>query len=403
MKLELYLAYRSLARSRGNRFIPFIRALAIIGMIIGTAALAITAGILNGFEENLVDKVTGFDAHIRISSLHDPYFTHDSSFVYNLFSTTPHIRRIAPYFDEEIIVRYQNRSEGILLECMDESDFRHILMPSKMPSAGTVDFSGNSIYLGKGVADVLNVSTGSMVDLLLIKGMPSPLNPPKIIPVTVTGIFSTGISDYDKSLGYAGLHLGEMFLSRPNKITGYQILLEDTKYTENVNQALSEKLPYPLYSMTWKERHYTLFRWLETQKLPIFLIFGLIALVAAVNIISTLIMIVLVKEKEIAVLKSMGMPPRRIKKMFLIDGLLISTVASVIGVLFSLFIEWGQMTYGWFAISSDVYFINRVPISINPLIVLFVIAMAIFLSLLASVYPAAKASAVKPVDILRYE
>ncbi len=371
-------------------------------MVIGTAALTITAGILNGFEENMIEKITGFDAHIRVSSLRDSYFTHDTSLTNRLLSI-PHVRMVAPYMDEELIIRYQNRSEGILLECMAETDFRRILMPSKKPWDGLVDFSGNGIYLGKGVADILGVSSGDSVDLLLIKGMPSPTNPAQITSVRVNGIFSTGISEYDKSLAYGGLDLGEQFLARPNRISGYQILLDDTGFTEFASDVLSKELPYPFYAVSWKDRHYTLFRWLETQKLPIILIFGLIALVAAVNIISTLVMIVLVKEKEIAVLKSMGMASRRIKKLFLMDGLIISLAGSVLGVLLSLFIQWGQMSCGWFVISSDVYFIDRIPISISPAIALIVICTAIVLALISSYYPAAKASAVKPVEILRYE
>jgi len=402
LKFEFFLAYRNLIRSRGNRFIPFIRTLAVTGMVIGTAALTITAGILNGFEENMIEKITGFDAHLRISNLRDSFFRSDTSLTQNLL-TIPHIQIVAPYLDEEIIIRYQDRSEGILFECMEEEDFRRILMPSKKPWAGSVDFSGDGIYLGKGVSDILGVSLGDTVDLLLIKGLPSPTNPARIQAALVTGIFSTGISEYDKSLAYGGLDLGQSFLTVPGRISGYQILLDDTKVTEWVSNAIVDKLPYPYYSVSWKDRHYTLFRWLETQKLPIILIFGLIALVAAVNIISTLVMIVLVKEKEIAVLKSMGMASRRIKKLFLMDGLIISLTGSILGVLLSLFIEWGQMTFGWFTISSDVYFIDRVPVSINPLIALIVMGTAIVLALVSSFYPAAKASAVKPVEILRYE
>jgi lipoprotein-releasing system permease protein len=402
LKFELYLAYRSLIRSRGNRFIPFIRTLAITGMIIGTAALTITAGILNGFEENMIEKITGFDAHIRISNLRDKFFRFDRSFLEKIEGISS-VSLVAPYLDEEVIIRYRDRSEGIMLECMKEEDFRRILMPSKKPWKGRVDFSSRGVYLGKGVADVLGVSPGDSVDLLLLRGMPSITNPVRIFPVTVTGIFSTGISEYDKSMAYAGLLSGQAFLSAPDKISGYQVLLTDTKYTEETGSVIRDELPYPFYSLDWKDRHYTLFRWLETQKLPIILVFGLIALVAAVNIISTLVMIVLVKEKEIAVLKAMGMSSRRIKRFFLIDGLIISLLGSSIGILLSKIIEWGQMTYGWFSISSDVYFIDRIPVSVNPAIIVFVMGTAICLALISSFYPAAKASALKPVDILRYE
>lgn len=402
MKLEIFLAYRSLIRSRGNRFIPFIRTMAVTGMIIGTAALTITAGILRGFEKNMIDKITGFDAHFRISNLREKIFKSDD-FIIQEINNNLHVRHVAPYLDQEVIIRFTDRSEGIMLECLKEDDFRQILMPSKKPVSGDVNFGNSGLYLGKGVADVLSVSVGDTVDLLLLMGMPSLTNPVKIIKAVVTGVFSTGISEYDKSLAYAGLSLGQEFLSSPDRISGYQLLLYDTAFTENVSIFLKEELPYPYYAVSWKDRHFTLFRWLQTQKFPIILIFGLIALVAAVNIISTLVMIVLVKEKEIAVLKSMGMPTHRIRRLFLMDGLIISLIGSGLGVILSLFIGWGQMTYGWFSISADVYFIDRIPVSISPLIVLLVFITSVILALVSSLYPAAKASALKPVDILRYE
>ncbi len=371
-------------------------------MMIGTAALTITAGILNGFEENMIEKITGFDAHLRISNVREKMFTDDPALMKKI-QDLPTVRLVAPYLDEEVIIRYQNRSEGMMLECMHEEDFSEILMPSKTPWKGSVDFSGRGLYLGKGVADVLGVEPGDSVELLLLRGMPSLTNPARIFPAKVTGIFSTGISEYDKSMAYAGLETGREFLSVENKLSGYQLLLHDTEFTDETDVLLRESLPYPFYSTTWKDRHYTLFRWLETQKLPIILVFGLIALVAAVNIISTLVMIVLVKDKEIAVLKSMGMPSRSIKRLFLTDGLIISLMGSAAGMLLSKFIEWGQMSFGWFSISSDVYFIDRIPVSITPAIMAIVMGIAILLALIASFYPAAKASALKPVDILRYE
>jgi len=376
--------------------------MAVTGMIIGTAALTITAGILRGFEKNMIEKITGFDAHIRISNLREKSFSENENLLEEI-KNNPHVKHVAPYLDQEVIIRYAALSEGIMLECLNEDDFRSILMPSKRPVLGDVDFSNSGLYLGKGVADVLSVSVGDTVDLLLLRGMPSLTNPVKIFNAVVSGVFSTGISEYDKSLAYAGLSFGQEFLSSPGRISGYQLLLYDTAFTEDVSIFLKDELPYPYYAVSWKDRHYTLFRWLQTQKFPIILIFGLIALVAAVNIISTLVMIVLVKEKEIAVLKSMGMPTRRIRRLFLMDGLIISLIGAGLGVILSLLIGWGQMTFGWFSISADVYFIDRIPVSISPLIVFLVVVTSVLLALFSSLYPAAKASALKPVDILRYE
>lgn len=405
MKFLFYLSRRTLFHRRSDQFIPFIRGLAVVGLMIGTAAMAITMGILHGFEKNLVTKVTDFESHLRIESFKetlsaDPYYIRK-------LSAHPHIDVVAPYSDLEIIIRKGEETDGVILECMEEKDFRAMLYKSKTDIEGRVDFRSDSavagIYLGSGVAEYLNAHVGDTLDILKIDGVPSPFNPIEAYPTILTGIFDTGMKEFDATYGYTSLDFAQKTVLKQDKISGYQVQLDNPFLVENVGEWIERNSDYHFITISWKERNSMIFRWLETQKAPILITFGIIALVAVFNIVSTLVMIVLVKEKDIAVLKSIGMTPAAIRKKYILDGLLISLIGSLAGLGLAKFLEWGQMTFAWIKISSDIYFVDRVPIDISWEVSVIMIASTVLLAVLATLYPAAQASRVKPVKVLRYE
>lgn len=405
MKFIYYLSKRTLFHRRSDQFVPFIRMLAIIGLIIGTVAMTLTLGILNGFENNLVDKVTGFDAHIRLESFKDDLI-YDAEYAVEL-SAHPDIRSITPYYKLETMLRMGDETEGVLVECLAEEDFRNILFKSKKTVSGTLDFREGTgipgIYLGIGAANYLNAAPGDTLQALFVKGIPSPFNPITAYPVIVTGIFSTGMKEFDANYAYSSREFAALVKEDPQIISGYQLMLEDPAMAENISDWIESVSPYHYIPITWKEQNLMLFRWLQTQKAPIIITFGLIALVAVVNIISTLVMIVLVKERDTAILKSMGMQPRDIRQKFMLDGFIITLIGLLSGILIAKAIEWGQMKYAWIKLSADVYFIDRLPIEISGRVVLVIVGVGLLLALGATFIPARNAAAIRPVEVLRYE
>ena|GEM_PF-477588 len=405
LKFLFYLSERTLFHKRSDQFVPVIRILAILGLIIGTIAMTVTLGILRGFENNLVEKVTGFEAHIRIESFKDN-IEYDGEYVAQLLDNKD-ITRLAPYVNLETMLRHGEETEGVIIECMTEADFLEMLHASKKDMMGGVDFreadSLKGIYLGYGAAEYLNATVGDTVSALFVNGVPSPFNPIRSYDVIVTGIFSTGMKEFDANYAYAPLNFASEVNGNDNIISGYQLLLSDPLLADDISNWINKISSYHYIPVTWRERNIMLFKWLQTQKAPIVITFGIIALVAMVNIISTLVMIVLVKERDTAILKSVGMKPSDIRKKFMIDGLSISMMGIGIGILISKGLEWGQMRFAWIKLSADVYFIDRLPIEISWDVILIIFLVGIVTSLIATFLPARNASRIKPVEVLRYE
>ncbi len=405
LKFLFYLSERTLFHKRSDQFVPVIRILAILGLIIGTIAITVTLGILHGFENNLVEKVTGFESHIRIESFKNE-IEYDGEYVAQLLENKD-ITRIVPYVNLETMLRKGDETEGVIIECMNEADFREMLYRSKKDVKGGIDFREmetiKGIYLGYGAAEYLNVDVGDTISALFVNGVPSFFNPIKSHDVIVTGIFSTGMKEFDANYAYAPLSFASEVNGNENIISGYQLLLSDPLLADDISNWINTVSSYHFVPVTWRERNIMLFKWLQTQKAPIVITFGIIALVALVNIISTLVMIVLVKERDTAILKSMGMKPSDIRQKFMIDGLSISLMGIGIGILISKILEWGQMRFAWIKLSADVYFIDRLPIEITWDVILIIILVGILTSLIATFLPARKASSIKPVEVLRYE
>ncbi|MCF7833385.1 MAG: ABC transporter permease [Candidatus Marinimicrobia bacterium] len=405
LKFLFYLSERTLFHKRSDQFVPVIRILAILGLIIGTIAMTVTMGILNGFENNLVEKVTGFEAHIRIESFKDN-IEYDGEYV-DLLMKNQDITLIAPFVDLETMLRKGDETEGVIIECMNQRDFLDMLHRSKKDIKGGVDFresdSLKGIYLGYGAAEYLNAEVGDTVSAMFIDGIPSPFNPIRSYDVIITGIFSTGMKEFDANYAYAPLSFAAEVNGNENIISGYQLLLSDPLLANDISDWINKASPYHYVPITWKERNIMLFKWLQTQKAPIVITFGIIALVAMVNIISTLVMIVLVKERDTAILKSMGMKPSDIRKKFMMDGLSISLMGIGIGILIAKILEWGQMRFAWIKLSADVYFIDRLPIEISLNVILIIVLVGIATALIATLFPARNASRIKPVEVLRYE
>ena len=367
--------------------------------------MTITLGIMEGFESNLVEQITDYEAHIRIESYKrhlelDPIYA-------DKIMQNPEIHSMIPYTDLECMLRYKDETEGIIIQCVSEQEFKEQLYRNKKDLEGGVDFREGKdlkgLYLGEGVAEYLNAHVGDTVSTLFIDGIPTPFNPMQSHDILVTGIFSTGMKEFDDNYAYAPMSFALDVNENKQEITGYQIILDDPLKADEISEWINKESDYHYIPTTWRERNLMLFRWLQTQKAPIIITFGIIALVAMVNIISTLVMIVLVKERDTAILKSMGMKPKAIRKKFMIDGFSISVMGLTVGILLAKFLEWGQMKYAWIRLSNDVYFVDKLPIEISWSVILIIIGIGLFTAFAATYFPARNASRIKPVEVLRYE
>ncbi len=405
MKFLFYLSKRTLFHKRSDLFVPFIRVLAIVGLIIGTIAMTITLGILKGFENDLVDQITNYEAHIRLES-YKRHLELEPKYADKILSH-PEVISMIPYSELECMLRYKEETEGIIIECMSEREFIDMLYRNKEDIEGKVDFREkeelHGLYLGQGVAEYLNVHEGDTLTALFMDGIPTPLNPMPSFNLIVTGIFSTGMKEFDANYAYAPMNFANKVNGNEKEISGYQIILKDPLNADEVSQWINKESDYHYIPTTWRERNLMLFRWLETQKAPIVITFGIIALVALVNIISTLVMIVLVKERDTAILKSMGMKPKDIRKKFMIDGFSISAMGLTAGILIAKILEWGQMKFGWIRLSDDVYFVDKLPIEISWGVVLTIVGVGLLIAFIATFFPARNAAKIKPVEVLRYE
>lgn len=405
LKFLLYLSKRTLFHKRSDQFVPFIRILAIMGLIIGTVAMTLTLGILRGFENNLVEQITDFEAHIRLDS-YKRHLDYDPDYV-DMIMVHPEINSVIPYINLETMLRLKDETEGIIIECVSQDQFIDMLYRNKKNIEGDVDFRENDslkgIYLGQEVAEYLNAHVGDTITALFIDGIPTPFNPMRSHSILVTGIFSTGMKEFDANYAYAPLSFAQEVNKNSEEITGYQIMLKNPQKVDEVSAWVKEESAYHYIPVTWRERNLMLFKWLQTQKAPIVITFGIIALVAMVNIISTLVMIVLVKERDTAILKSMGMKASAIRKKFMIDGLSITGMGLSLGIVIAKILEWGQMKFAWIRLSSDVYFVDRLPIEITWDVILIIVAVGLLISLVATFLPARNASDIKPVEVLRYE
>jgi len=234
---------------------------------------------------------------------------------------------------------------------------------------------------------------------------------PKAKRFRVTGLFQSGMYEYDNTLAYVSIDSAQKFFSMGDRVTGLELKSDNLYKVKAIAKEIRQRLGFPFYTKDWMEMNRNLFSALRLEKIAMFIILVLIVLVAAFNIISTLIMVVMEKNKDIAILKSMGAPSRGILKIFVIEGLVIGVVGTALGTILGLLAAFNlekitdfvENLFGFKILSSEVYYIDKLPSQVNPLDVVLIVSTAILISLLATIYPSWRASKLDPAEALRYE
>jgi len=397
------IAARHLRSKHKFSFTSFISYLAVAGLAIGVAVLILTLAVLDGFESEIEQKIIGFDGHIRIRGYFDRNLPEVDSHLDAILSNISDITANEPYISQAAIIRVGRETHGIMVEGVPSSGIEKIIATPQFITQGEFDLSGDgTVVMGAALANQLGLTVGKKVTLLDMANLGRPGKLPGIRQFRIIGIYDTGLKDYDETVIYMSLSDAQALFGMPAQISGRIVRLRDKDETESVSAAIASEGVLYIYE-TWLDRHSQLFAWLRSQKQPMIIVFGLIALVAIFNISSALTMIVMEKNRDIGVLRAMGFSRRNISQLFLVEGGLVGLIGVGLGICLALIVGFLQIRYGFFRIPAEIYFMSQLAVKFHLQQFITVGAFGFLLSLVATVYPAWKASGVQPADAVRYE
>ena len=398
MNFPFYLSIRYLRSTQKGSFTRIAGILSVAGLAVGISALLITLFILNGFERVISEKIADFDGHIRVRHYLNNFIPSEIEGMNQIISAYDGKVVQSKFIQGTALLRKGKSAEGVIVEGIEASgnDFLSNILVS-----GTVDLDDHGIILGERLANQLNIDIGDktvLFDLTTLRGSKKRLK-----QFTVTGIFHSGMSEYDQSLVYTNLKQADGLFNMEGKVSGHVLRMKDPALANDFSQLLGEELAYPYMVMTWKEKNRALFKWMDVQRWPILFIFSLIALVGIVNIISALAMIVLDKTRQIGILKSLGLPQGKLKQVFLAKGFIIGVAGAVFGSALALFLAWLQNHYKLITVPEDVYFMDFIPVDVNLAHVGIVIIVSVIFSVIAAIWPTIRAGKIQPAKALNYE
>jgi len=406
MGFPWHIAKRYFSAKHRFGFISTISRISIVGLAIGIAALLLTVSILAGFKTTLEQKIIGFDGHIRLRMFHHRVMK-DIPEMQQRLHQFPEIKSASPYISHEAMIRAGQFTDGVMVEALHDTVLTSDLEIGKYIIGGKIDFTKTDqippIVLSKRLAAKLHVSLGDKIVLFSIDGVPSPGNQPRAKQFRLEALYHTGMSDYDDVFVYVPLYAGQSLFRMPDEAHGFLLMLRNPDEVEPFSITLQDKLGYPYYPVTWHDRHANLFAWLKSQQYPIIIVFGLIALVAIFNIMSTLMMIVIEKTRDIGVLKALGSSSNKIWRIFVWNGLIIGILGCILGSGLALVLGALQQQYQLIHIPAEVYFMNQLPIEFHWEQFAVINGLALIFAIIATLYPAVRAARREPIEAIVHE
>lgn len=402
MSFEWFIAKRFIRTHRRNGFLSFITTFAILGVMLGTAALIITLSILDGFEREIKDKVIGFTSHIQVQAFQNLPLRDYHSAVKTVLKKVPNVRSMTPYVAREGMIRSHDAVDGILLKGVELATDISAARGSIVAGSYLRGAEAPEIVIGRKLALRLSAAVG---DRLIVFGLPNTQGEgvqPRAMQFTLVGIYESGMAEYDDVYAYTNLGNAQKLFSLGDGISGYDLLVRDVGSVDATAHQVEEVLGYPHYARTVFQLYRNLFAWVELQKTPSPILLGLIMIVATVNIIGTLLMFVLEKTKEIGIMKSLGAGPRAIRSVFRFQGLAIAIAGIALGDLLAYCLCWSQLNFRLISLPAEIYYMSSVPVLLRFENFALVTVAAFFLCLLTTVIPTRFAAKVDPVAALRF-
>jgi lipoprotein-releasing system permease protein len=411
MGFELFIGRRYLRAKQKQAFISLITILSIAGVAVGVMALIVVIAVMTGFEADLKSRILGGQSQVMLRR-HGGAFTAYRQ-VLEKVEKTKGVEAATPFILLQIMLRAKHGASGAVLRGIDPESAGRVMktlqkvnLPDPSSATSSPDSAPNipSIVLGRELARNLGVIEGDMIYLISLRGILSPIGHlPAMKQFMVTGFFESGMYEYDQTFAYINIKDAQKIMRMGDAVTGLDIRVTDIYDARNVAQRIVAKLGLPYWAQDWMQMNRNLFKALKLERRVMFIILVLIILVAAFNIASSLIMMVMGKTRDIAILKAMGATERSIRKIFVFNGMVIGSLGTILGLCLGLIVCAVLKRYDIHELTGDIYyFTTTLPVKLEFTDVVSIIAAALLICFFATLYPARQAAKLSPVDAIRY-
>ncbi|MDX2258094.1 MAG: lipoprotein-releasing ABC transporter permease subunit [Hyphomicrobiaceae bacterium] len=409
---EWMLASRYLRARRKEGFISVIAGFSFLGIMLGVATLIIVMAVMNGFRDDLFSKILGLNGHIIAIKIGEPFDDYDA--VRKRIEAVPGVHHAMPLIEGQVMVSSRVQATGGLVRALGDADLKALRLVSDNVRIGTLDDfqAQGGIAIGARLASSLGVTVGDSLTLVSPRGATTPFGTaPRTKNYPIAAVFEMGMSEYDRSVIFMPLAEAQKYFSRGGTVDVLEIVVDDPEQVEAYANAIRQAAGPTVQLSDWRQRNETFFTVLEVERNVMFIILSLIILVAALNIISGMMMLVKDKGRDIAILRTMGASRGSMMRVFLITGASIGVIGTIaglaLGIVFCWNIEEVRQFVAWLTgtklFDPSVYYLTKLPAKIDPWETAMIVAMGLGLSVLATLYPSWRAAKLDPVEALRYE
>lgn len=411
---EWLLALRYLRARRKEGFISVIAGFSFVGIMLGVATLIIVMAVMNGFRNQLFDKILGLNGHAVVQKYTSsgPFTDYDA--VANKLVAVPGVQKVIPLIEGQVMLSAPSQALGGIVRGMTEAGIRSLELVGNNIRQGTLEGfdQQRGIAIGARLSQELGISVGDFLTLVSPRGARTPFGTaPRTRAYKIAAVFEMGMSEYDRSMVFMPLQEAQRYFNKLGHVDVLEVVTDNPEQIQTYIAAMKKAAPGDYLFTSWQQRNQTFFTVLEVERTVMFIILSLIILVAALNIISGIMMLVKDKGRDIAVLRTMGATKGAIMRVFLITGASIGVVGTIAGFVLGVVFCWNieairlgvQYITGTTLMDPSVYYLSRLPADIDPWETLYIVVFALVLTLLATLYPSWRASKLDPVEVLRYE